>query len=70
MMPAEGTAATVLQSIATRAVAICSLPLPEKFLRSQRDLRDGEDLVEYNETQAAGRAFGIALEHKEKEVNG
>jgi hypothetical protein len=44
-MAAEGTAATVCQSIGTRAVAICSLPLPEKFLRSQGDLRDGEDLV-------------------------
>jgi hypothetical protein len=45
MMAAEGTAAAMLQSIGTRAVAICSLPLPEKFLRSQGDLREGEDLV-------------------------
>jgi hypothetical protein len=45
MMAAEGMAAAMLQSIGTRAVAICSLPLPEKFLRSQGDLRDGEDLV-------------------------
>ena len=66
MMAAEGTAAAMLQSIGTRAAAICSLPLPEKFLRSQGDLRDGEDLV-YDETQAARRAFGIALKHKEKD---
>jgi hypothetical protein len=49
-MPAEGTAVTVLQINGTQAAAICRLPLLEKFLRSQRDLRDSEDLAGNDET--------------------
>ena len=40
--------------------------LPEKFLLSQKNLRDGEDLAGYDETPAAQRAVAIALEHKGK----
>jgi len=47
------------------SAAISGLPLPEKFLRSQKDLKDGEDLAGYDETQAP-RAFATALDHKEK----
>jgi hypothetical protein len=66
MMRAEGAAVMVLRSIGTRAAAICSLPLPEKFLLSQKNLRDGEDLAGSDETTAARRAIAMTLEHKGK----